>query len=74
MGLKAVLQPGFQIATIKLTHYPTLLSVLTASPDAETAMEGTKRLSHILRDRADNLRNQHDQTKRPHMAYRLGNP
>jgi hypothetical protein len=49
----------------------SLLSVLTACPDAETTIDGINRLSHILRDRADNLRQLHDQAYR---ATRLGNP
>jgi ABC-type transporter Mla subunit MlaD len=50
----------------------TLLSVLTACSDAETTIDGINRLSHILRDHADNLRRLHDQASQ--IAHRLGNP
>ncbi|WP_027578400.1 hypothetical protein [Bradyrhizobium sp. Ai1a-2] len=40
-------------------QYATLLSVLTAQPDAETAMDGIWRVVGDIRDRAQDLRDFH---------------
>lgn len=41
-------------------QYSSLLGVLMAGPDAETAMDGMHRLMLDIRTRADNLRRLHD--------------
>jgi hypothetical protein len=40
--------------------YATLLGVVLAGPDADTAMEGMRRIALIIRGMADDLRSYHD--------------
>jgi hypothetical protein len=42
--------------SLAVVQYVGLLAVLTAGPDAETAMDGIHRLMLEIRDHADNLR------------------
>jgi hypothetical protein len=53
-------------------EYAGLLSVLTASPDAECAMDGIHRLMLEIRDRANNLRMKQDEAWQ--IYKRLANP
>jgi hypothetical protein len=52
--------------------YATLIGVLTAGPDADTALEGIRRLMIEIRNRADNSRRHHDDATQA--VQRLANP
>jgi len=52
--------------------YATLIGVLTAGPDADTTLEGIRRLMIEIRNRADNLRRHHDDATQA--VQRLANP
>jgi hypothetical protein len=53
-------------------EYAGLLSVLSAGPDAETAMDGIHRLMLEIRERANNLRMKQDEAWQ--IVKRLANP
>jgi hypothetical protein len=53
-------------------HDATMIGVLTAGPDADTAIDGINRLMIVIRDRADNLRRHHDAASQA--VQRLANP
>ena len=69
--LSRVLDP-MENDSLAVFEYASLLSVLTAGPDAESAMDGIHRLTLEIRDHADNLRMKHDEAWQ--IVKRLANP
>jgi hypothetical protein len=69
--LKRALNPMDDDCTA-IFEYSSLLGVLMAGPDAETAMDGTHQLMLDIRARADNLRRLHDDATQA--VQRLANP
>lgn len=55
-----------------ISDYATLLAVLMAGPDAETAMDGMHRIALNIGELADELRTCHDEASQA--VQRLANP
>jgi hypothetical protein len=58
--------------SLAIIEYAGLLAVLTAGPDAETAIDGIHRLMFEIRDHAENLKKQLDASAQ--IVKRLANP
>jgi len=69
--LKYVLDPMEDDADT-IFDYATMIGVLTAGPDAETAIDGINRLMIVIRDRAANLQRSHNLASQT--VSRLANP
>jgi hypothetical protein len=69
--LKSALAPMEDDADT-IFDFSTMIGVLTAGPDAETAIDGINRLMIVIRDRAANLRRSHDMASQA--VQRLANP
>jgi hypothetical protein len=63
--------PSIVSPELRLPSGFELACVLTAGPDADTAIDGINRLMIVIRDRAANLRRSHDEASQT--VQRLAN-